>query len=95
MKSSPRADSEIKQPAPLRHEDVERPGIGKGGDNKAVLALGHTMLVITWHLLSNGSTYEDLGGDYFARRNDAEARKRYLIRQLEALGQRVTVESAA
>lgn len=47
---------------------------GKGGDNKAVFALGHTMLVITWHLLSNKSTYEDLGGDYFARRNDAEAR---------------------
>jgi transposase len=60
-----------------------------------VFALGHTMLVIAWHLLSNDSTYEDLGGDYFARRNDAEARKRYLIRQLEALGQHVTVESAA
>lgn len=68
---------------------------GKGGDNKAVFALGHTMLVIAWHLLSNDCDYEDLGGDYFARRNDAEARKRYLIRQLEALGQRVTVESAA
>ena len=68
---------------------------GKGGDKKAVFALGHTILVIAWHLLANESTYEDLGGDYFARRNDAQARKRYLIRQLEALGQRVTVESAA
>jgi transposase len=68
---------------------------GRGGDNKAVFALGHTMLVIAWHLLSNDCDYNDLGGDYFTRRNDAEARKRYLIRQLEALGQHVTVESAA
>ena len=53
------------------------------------------MLVIAWHLLSNDCDYEDLGAEYFAQRNDADARKRYLIRQLEALGQRVTVESAA
>jgi hypothetical protein len=51
--------------------------------------------VIAWHLLHAGRDYEDLGGDYFARRNDAEARKRYLIRQLEELGTKVTVESAA
>ena len=41
---------------------------GKGGDNKAVFALGHTMLVIAWHLLSNDCDYEDLGADYFVRR---------------------------
>jgi transposase len=68
---------------------------GKTGENKAIFAVGHTILVIAWHLLSTGSDYEDLGGDYFARRNDAEARKRYLVRQLQALGQRVTVEPAA
>jgi len=68
---------------------------GKGGDNKAIFAVGHSILVTAWHLLANECDYEDLGGDYFVRRTEAEARKRYLIRQLEAMGQRVTVESAA
>ena len=68
---------------------------GKKGDNKAVFAVGHSILVIAWHLLANECDYHDLGGDYFAQRNDADARKRYLIRQLEAMGQRVTVGSAA
>jgi hypothetical protein len=56
---------------------------------------GHTILVIAWHLLASDRNYEDLGGDYFTRRTDAEARKRYLIRQLEELGTKVTVEPAA
>jgi transposase len=67
---------------------------GKGGDNKAIFAVGHSILVIVWHLLANGCDYEDLGGDYFARRTDAEARTRYLIRQLHALGHQVTLEPA-
>ena len=37
----------------------------------------------------------DLGSDYFTRRFDnPEARKRRLIRELEALGHKVTVEPA-
>ena len=50
--------------------------------------------MIAWHLLADNSTYQDLGGDHFILRNDTEARKRYLIRQLEALGQTVTIEPA-
>ena len=68
---------------------------GKGGDNKAIFAVGHSILVIVWHLHANHCDYEDLGGDYFARRTDAEARTRYLIRQLHALGHQVTLEPAA
>jgi transposase len=68
---------------------------GKKAEAKAALAVGHSILVIAWHLLANDCDYRELGGDYFARRNDAESRKRYLIRQLEALGQRVTIEPAA
>ena len=68
---------------------------GKGGDNKAIFAVGHSMLVIIWHLLANHCDYEELGGDYFARRTDAEARTRYLVRQLHALGHQVTLEPAA
>jgi transposase len=68
---------------------------GKKSEAKAAFAVGHTILVIAWHLLHDERDYEDLGADYFARRNDAETRKRYLIRQLQALGQKVTIEPAA
>jgi len=67
---------------------------GRKGQTRAIFAVGHSILVIAWHLLADNSTYQDLGGDHFILRNDTEARKRYLIRQLEALGQTVTIEPA-
>jgi hypothetical protein len=30
-------------------------------------------------LAADGATYDELGADYFGRRGDAEARKRYLV----------------
>jgi transposase len=68
---------------------------GKKGQTRAVFAVGHSILVIAWHLLANDCDYTDLGTNHFDRRNDPEARKRYLIRQLEALGNKVTIEPAA
>jgi transposase len=68
---------------------------GTAGHTKATFALGHTILVIAWHLLANGTDYHDLGADYLARRNDSEARKRYLVRQLETLGHHVALTPAA
>ena len=54
------------------------------------------MIVIVWHVLAETTAYRDLGADYFTRRLDnPEARKRRLIRELEALGHKVTVEPAA
>jgi hypothetical protein len=54
------------------------------------------MIVIVWHLLSaEGATYDELGADSFEKRTDAEARKRYLVRELERLGQHVTLQPAA
>jgi hypothetical protein len=42
------------------------------------------------------TAYRDLGSDYFTRRIDQpEARKRRLIHELQALGQKVTIEPAA
>jgi hypothetical protein len=47
-------------------------------------------------VLAHGTAYRDLGSDYFTRRIDhPEARKRQLIRELEALGHKVTLEPAA
>lgn len=68
---------------------------GTKGETKAIFAVAHTMIVIVWHLLAGEITYQDLGADFFERRTDTEARQRHLVRQLEALGHRVTLEPAA
>ena len=61
------------------------------GKKKALVAVGHTILVIVWHVLKKKTSYEELGGDYFDRRYKYQQKKR-LIRQLESLGLEVTVE---
>jgi transposase len=68
---------------------------GRRGPRKAAVAVGHSILVIAWHLLSTGQTYTDLGGDYFDKRRTSSAHQRRLIAQLEAMGHKVTLEPAA
>src|SRR5579875_3194463 len=68
---------------------------GKKGEGKAVFAVAHTLVVIIWHVLAEGSTYDELGADYFDRRHDATARQRYLVRELEKLGNEVTLRPVA
>ena len=52
--------------------------------------------MIVWHVLADTTAYRDLGADYFTRRFDnPEARKRRLIRELEALGNKVIIEPNA
>ena len=66
------------------------------GKKKAIVAVGRSMLVIIWHLLSDPETrFNDLGADHFARHVNTETKKRNHVRQLEALGYRVTLEPAA
>jgi transposase len=64
------------------------------GKKKAAVAVGHSILVICWQLLTNDCDYTDLGGDYFTRRNPDRQRDR-LIQQLNSLGYRVTLEAVA
>jgi transposase len=68
---------------------------GKHGQSKAIFAVAHTMLVIVWHVLHDQVDYDDLGADYFERFTDTEAHARRLVRQLQKLGHRVTLEPAA
>lgn len=68
---------------------------GTKGESKAIFAVAHTMIVIVWHLLASNATYEELGADFFERRTNTEARQRNLVRQLEALGHKVTLQPAA
>ena len=66
------------------------------GKKKAIVAVGRSMLVIIWHLLSDPDAhYNDLGSDHFVRNVNTETKKRNHIHQLEALGYRVSLEPAA
>ncbi|CAN5818197.1 hypothetical protein BH20ACT6_BH20ACT6_19860 [soil metagenome] len=65
------------------------------GKKKAIVAVGRSMLVAIWHVLSDPETrFVDLGADYYDRLVDTAAKKRHHIRQLQALGYTVTTEPA-
>jgi transposase len=59
------------------------------GRAKAAVAVAHSILVIAYHLLTEGTVYHDLGGNYFDER-DREAVARRLINRLQGLGYAVT-----
>jgi transposase len=65
--------------------------VRRRGRKKAAVAVGHSILVIVYHLLRTAHDYQDLGPDYLATRNRM-AEERRLIRRLERLGNKVTVE---
>jgi transposase len=68
-----------------------RPRIGHG---RALGAVKHSILIAYWHMFTTGEVYNDLGGDYYQRR-DPQRQIRRLLQQLERLGQHVTLEAAA
>lgn len=64
------------------------------GSNKAAVAVAHSLVDVIWHLLSTGEVFEDLGDDYFRRRQEPEHQARRLVTQLEELGFVVTIAAA-
>jgi transposase len=64
------------------------------GKSRAAVAVGHTILVIAFHLLRDGTTYHDLGSTYFDQL-DRQRVERRLVHRLRNLGYRVTLEPIA
>jgi transposase len=65
------------------------------GKKRAAVAVGHTILVIVYHLMTKKeSFYQDLGIHYFDER-DRQNVERRLVRRLEALGYAVSLQPAA
>ncbi len=64
------------------------------GKKRAAVAVGHTILVIAYHLLTEGTIDHDLGPRYFDERA-CQATEHRLVRRLEALGYKVALEPAA
>jgi transposase len=66
------------------------------GAKRAVVAIGRSILIIIWHLLSDPTVrFHDLGPGFYDTRIDADRKRRNHVRQLEALGYKVTLEPAA
>lgn len=67
---------------------------GKRGPKKAVVAVAASILTAIYHMLKNGTLYEDLGPQHFDRASK-EAQVRRLVRRLSDLGCHVEIKSAA
>jgi transposase len=66
--------------------------VGRRGQKRALIAVGYSRLVIFYPMLKNGTTYADLGGDFFDRL-EPERLTRYYVKRLESLGNKVTLQS--
>jgi transposase len=72
-----------------RYRRIARPR----GAKKAIVAVGRSILVIVWHLLSDPTArFYDLGAGFYDTRINADRTRRNHIRQLEALGYKATLE---
>jgi len=59
-----------------------------------MIAVGHSILVIIYHLLQDQKGYEDLGGNYFDERGRQAIEKR-LVHRLEKLGYEVSLTATS
>ena len=63
------------------------------GNKRAIIAVAHSILVIIYHMLRDGTRHRDLGGQYFEERNH-QTIVRYTVRRLNRLGYEVTLAAA-
>ena len=61
------------------------------GKKRAAIAIGHTLLIMAYHIIKEQRTYKELGADYFDRLNEQHLIKR-LKSRIVALGYEVEVK---
>jgi transposase len=64
------------------------------GRKRAAIAVAHSILVIAYHIIKDGTTYQDLGPNYFDERDKDKVIRR-CTKRIEQLGMHVTVTDAA
>jgi hypothetical protein len=64
-----------------------------GAKKKAITAIAHTLLKIAYQVLKSGTPYQDLGADFYTRRESPEQKQAWLERQLQKLhpGRTITI----
>lgn len=65
--------------------------VGRRGKRRAIVAVGHALLVVIYHLLRYHEPYRELGRDYYDARRK-ESLLEHLVHRIERLGYRATVE---
>jgi transposase len=63
----------------------------KGAQKRAITAIAHALLKIAYSVLKTGQPYQDLGADFYTRRESPDARQDYLMRQLQKLNPGCTI----
>ena len=66
---------------------------GRRGKKRAIVAVGHTMLVMMYHMLRDKVDYRELGPDYLDKLQPLRLTT-YLVKRLESLGHKVTLAQA-
>ena len=61
------------------------------GKKRAAVAVAHSILVIMYHMIGNGTEYYERGSAYFDQLNSSST-QRWLTKRLETLGFKVTLE---
>jgi transposase len=64
------------------------------GRKRAIIAVGHSILVAAYYIIRDGVMYHDLGATHFDRLAPQQL-TRHLVKRLEQLGHKVTLEAAA
>ena len=66
---------------------------GRRGKKRALVAVGHSVLMTGYCMITRQVDYKDLGNNYFDERNK-EAVKRRMVKRLEQLGYQVELKPA-
>jgi hypothetical protein len=67
--------------------------VGRRGKKRALVAVGHKMLVMAYHIIKNGVPYKELGKDYLLHRREDRIVKNH-IKRLRDLGYEVELKKA-
>jgi transposase len=68
--------------------------VGRRGKKRALVALGHKILIMCYHILKYKRPYKELGVDYLDQRRKDKIARSY-IKRLHHLGYEVTLQEAA
>src|SRR5262249_53355562 len=63
------------------------------GKKRAIVAVAHALLVTGYMLLLTGTQFQDLGANYFDRL-DQQRLTKHLVKRLERLGHKITLQAA-
>lgn len=74
------------------HAQYQRLVVRRGA-NRATVAVAHSMLIAIYNMLKNKVPFKDLGSDYYTKFN-TEAKAKYYMKKLQALGVSVPVSLA-